>query len=185
MHCPDSSRRPSCPLTLFRILCAAELANSLAHHDVSDTEVQQLKFQFVEDTIKRSFKTKAHLNLFEFIEHDQAVLSAYSDKPGLLLAGEGLLRHLPGCKRPKGWRKAVDGFGRRTEDRRYTLRAIRIGNYWHVVRRTTRSNMSAEYFAFDELPICTRTEQEAMCLADRCHSDPGPAMGGCWVRAFK
>jgi hypothetical protein len=33
----------------------------------------------------------------------------------------------------------------------------------------------------DRKPICTRTGQEAMRLADHFHPDPGQTIPGCWV----
>jgi len=140
----------------------------------------------------QSYEAEVHPKLFEFIEHEQAGLSPwlFKNATGVLLAGEDLLRaagHVPGSKRPKGWRKAVEGFGRRTADRKYTLRAIKFDDYWFVLRRASRSNSDSEYlaFAFDEVPLCTRTDLEAMRLADHCYPDPGQTMGRCWVPFFK
>ena len=126
--------------------------------------------------------------LFEFIEREQAGLTiSFSDAKGVLLAGEDLLRaagHFAGSKRPKGWREYAEGFGRRTEDRRYTLRVFKMNNYWFVMRRRNRSIFSSEYLAlaFGPEPFCTRTDQEAMRLADHCYPDPGQTMAGRWVR---
>jgi hypothetical protein len=136
----------------------------------------------------QSCDAEVHPKLFEFIEREQTGLSpdSFSTKTGVLLAGEDLLRaaaHFPGSKRPKGWRAEAEGFRRRTEDRRYTLSVFKIGDYWFVMRRTSRSIMAYEYLAlaFDQVPLCTRTDQEAMRLADHCYPDPGQTMGGCWV----
>jgi hypothetical protein len=132
------------------------------------------------------------LKLFEFIDRKQAGLPShhFPTNTGVLLASEDLLRaagHSPDSKRPRGWRKAADGFGRRNEDRNYTLRVIKLYIYWFVMRRPSRSDMSLEYLAliFDEVPLCTRTEQEAMRLADHCHPDPSLTIAGCWVPAFR
>jgi hypothetical protein len=75
---------------------------------------------------EKSCEAAEHPKLFEFIEREKAGLPPYvfPTKAGVLLAGEGLLRaarHLPGSKRPKGWRDAADGFGRPAENGRYTL----------------------------------------------------------------
>jgi hypothetical protein len=131
------------------------------------------------------------IKLFHLIEPAQAMpFRLFPTKIGVLLAAEDLLRaagHFPGSKRPKGWRKAVDGFGRRTEDRKYTLRVFTIGSYWFVLRRAGRSNLDYEHLslAYEEVPFCTRTDEEAMRLADHCYPDPGRTVSGCWVPAFK
>jgi hypothetical protein len=128
----------------------------------------------------QSHEAEAHIKLFEFLEHVETL----GPKPGALLAEEDLLRsagHFAGSKRPKGWRARVDSFARRTEDRKYMLTVFEIGDYWHVIRRTSRSKkLSFEYLAlpFDEVPLCTRTEQEAMRLADHCYPNPGQTFGG-------
>jgi hypothetical protein len=128
---------------------------------------------------------------FEFIEREQAAIGPHLFKhtSGVLLAGEDLLRaagHVPGSRRPKGWREGVEGFGRRAEDRKY-LRTIKLGDYWFVFRSTTRSHFDYEYLtlAFDEVPLCARTAQEGMRLADHCHPDPGLTTAGLWVPSFR
>ena len=131
----------------------------------------------------QSSEHEAPLKLFEFIERK------FSVKSGVLLAGEGLLRaagHLPGSKRPKGWRKAKEGFGRRTDDRKYTLKVEEQDGYWLVMRRASRSVLDLEYLAlaFDEVPLCTRTDEEAMRLAEHCYPDPRLTMAGLWVPYF-
>jgi hypothetical protein len=105
----------------------------------------------------------------------------------VVLAGLDLLRvagHLPGSKRPKGWRPAAVGFGRRTEDKKYTLRVWKRGHYWCAARRTGFDFGDYEYlaFAFQEGPLFTRTEQEAMRIADYYHRDLRHAVPGCWRR---
>jgi hypothetical protein len=139
----------------------------------------------------QSCDVEAHPKLFEFIERDQAGLPPhrFPDKSGVLLAGEGLLRavgHFPGSKRPKGWREAKEGFDRRTDDRQYTLKVIELDGYWFVMRRAGRSNFDLEYLAlaFDEVPLCTRTDEEAMRLAEHCYPFPGLTMPGLWVPVF-
>jgi hypothetical protein len=132
--------------------------------------------------VDQSCEVEVHPKLFEFIDEQTGL----SPKTGVLLALEDLLRaagHFPGSKRPKGWRERVDGFGRRTEDRKYTLRVFKIRDYWFVTRETSRRTLDFEYLAlaFDKVPLCTRSDQEAMRLADHCHPDPGQTMGGCWV----
>ena len=141
--------------------------------------------------MEQSSETDVYLKLFEFIEREQAALEPYlfERASGVLLAGEDLLRaagHVPGSGRPKGWRETVEGFGRRAEDRKY-LRTIKLGDYWFVMRSTTRRHFDYEYLtlAFDEVPLCTRTAQEAMRLADHCHPDPGKILGGLWVPSFR
>jgi hypothetical protein len=84
----------------------------------------------------RSNVAEVYPKLFEFIEREKFGLmpKLFSTKKGVLLAGEDLLRaagHLPGSKRPKGWREAADGFGRRARDGKYTLRAIKRGDRKH------------------------------------------------------
>jgi hypothetical protein len=132
------------------------------------------------------------IKLFDLIEPsdlDDEPFSVFPEKIGVLLAAEDLLRaagDFPGSKRPKGWRKAVEGFGRRTEDKMYTLRVLPSGGYWLVMRRAGRSTMELEYLAlaYEELPFCTSTDQEAMRLADYCYPDPGRTVWGCWVPLF-
>jgi hypothetical protein len=136
-------------------------------------------------------EAEVSLKLFELIEREQSekLCSLFPTKIGVLLAGEDLLRaagHFPGSKPPKGWRKAVEGFGRRTKDRKYTLRAIKLGDYWFAMRTTSRSHMDYEHLslAFEELPLCASTAQEAMRIADHCHPDPRKTFRGCWAPAF-
>jgi hypothetical protein len=141
--------------------------------------------------MNQSSEAEVSLKLFEFIEREQALEPhQFSNSTGVLLAGEGLLRaagHVPGSRQPKGWREAVDGFGRRAEDKKYTLRTIKLGDYWFVMRRTLRSNVDMEYLAlaFDEVPLCAQTAEEAMRLADHCHPDPGQTIPGCWCSCWK
>ena len=139
----------------------------------------------------QSSEADVYPKFFEFIEREQAALGPhlFANANGVCLAGEDLLRpagHVPGSRRPKGWREAVDGFGRRAEDRKYTLRTIKLGDYWFVMRRTNRSGMDMEYLvlSFGEVPVCARTAQEAMRLADHCHPDPGQTIPGCWCPVF-
>ena len=139
----------------------------------------------------QSSEADVYPKLFEFIEREQAALEPYlfTHTSGVLLAGEDLLRaagHVPGSKRPKGWREGVEGFGRRAEDRKY-LRTSKHGYYWFVFRSTTRSHFDYEYltFAFDKVPLCASTAQEAMRLADHFHPDPGKTLGGLWVPSFR
>jgi hypothetical protein len=132
--------------------------------------------------MEQSCEAEMDPKLFEFIDEQTGL----SPKTGALLAAEDLLRaagYFPGSKRPKGWRERVDGFGRRTEDRKYTLQVFKMGDYWFVARRTSRRLLDFEYlaFAFEEVPLCTRTDHEAMRLADHCYPDPGQTMGGCWT----
>jgi len=136
--------------------------------------------------MKQSSEFDVFLKLFEFIEREQAALEPhlFRHTSGVLVAGEDLLRaagHVPGSRRPKGWREGVEGFGRRAEDRKY-LRTIKLGDYWYVMRSKSRRHFDYEYlaFAFDEVPLCARSAQEAMRLADHCHPDPGKTFGGCW-----
>ena len=122
------------------------------------------------------------LKLFEFIDEK----SGLSPKAGVLLADEYLLRaagHFSGSKRPSGWRERVDGFGRRTKDRKYTLRVFKMDHYWFVIRTVSRSKLDFEYLAlaFENVPLCARTDQEATRLADHCHPFPGKTVAGCWV----
>jgi hypothetical protein len=132
----------------------------------------------------QSCEANAHPKLFKLNDREQTGLSR---KTGALLATEVLLRaagHFPGSKRPKRWRETVDGFGRRTEDRKYTLSVFKKGDYWFVVRGTSRSKLDFEYLAlaFNKLPLCTRSDQEAMRLADHCHPEPEKIIYGlCWV----
>lgn len=132
-------------------------------------------------------EAEVSVKLFEFIEREQALKPhQFPNSTGVLLAGEGLLRaagHVPGSRRPKGWYEAVVGFGRRAEDRRYTLRTFNLSDYWFVMRRTSRSYTTMEYLAlaFDKVPLCARTAEEAMRLADHCHPDPGQTIPGCWL----
>jgi hypothetical protein len=102
-------------------------------------------------------EAEMHPKLFEFIE----CKTGLSPKTGALLAAEDLLRaagHFTGSKRPKGWRETADGFGRRTEDRKYTLQVFKMGDYWFVIRGTSRSKRSFEYLAlaFDQ---CTAVHE--------------------------
>jgi hypothetical protein len=141
--------------------------------------------------MEQSSEADVYPKFFEFIERDQAGLPPYEfrDKSGVLLAREGLLRaagHFPGSKRPKGWREAKEGFARRTDDRKYTLKVEEQDGYWLVMRRAGRSVRDLEYLAlaFDEVPLITRTDEEAMRLAEHCYPDPGLTVAGLWVPYF-
>jgi hypothetical protein len=136
-------------------------------------------------TLDQSCEAEAYPKLFEEFIDKQNLLS----KTGMLPAGEGLLRaagHFPGSKRPKGWREAKDGFGRRTDDRKYTLKVIGRDGHWFVLRRASRSIDDLEYFAlaFDKVPLCTRTVEEAMRLAEHFYPDPDKTVPGLWVPCF-
>jgi hypothetical protein len=133
----------------------------------------------------QSCEAEAPLQFYEYVDL-QICLSP--PKMGVLLAGEDLLRaagHSPGSKRPKGWSERVDGFGRRTEDGKYTLRVSKDKNgLWYVRRQTSRRLLDFEFlaFGFGEVPLCTRSADEAMRLADHFYPNPGLTIGGCWVR---
>jgi hypothetical protein len=88
----------------------------------------------------QSCEGRPHPKLFEFIDEQTAL----SPNTGLLLAAEDFPRaagHLSGSKGQKGWRECVDGFGKATEDRKYTLRMFKTRDYSLVRRRISRRNL--------------------------------------------
>ena len=132
--------------------------------------------------------------LFErFVEREESGLptDVLPGARGALVAGEDLLKaagHFPGSEWPEGWSKAAsaDCFHRCCEETKYILEVDKIGDRWLVLRTNAllAENLEALVLAFEQVPICTNTFQEAMRLADHCHPDPGQTVGGCWVKAF-
>jgi hypothetical protein len=124
-------------------------------------------------------EAEVHPSFFEFIEREKTGLSPdrFPFQKGVIVAGKGLLRaagHLPGRKRPSGWVEAGDGFGPRVNDKG-KLWVKKLGQYWFIKRYRDVDGTILEYLAlaFDQVPLCTKTEQEAMRLADYCHPNPG------------
>jgi hypothetical protein len=135
-------------------------------------------------------EAEVHSKLFEFVEGKRTGLpnDIMPRATGALLAAEDLLRaagHLPGSGRPKGWRKNGDCFYHRFKDSGITLEISKSGDYWFVTRieRYLIESFAFLALAFEQVPICTNTFEEAMRLADHCHPDPGQTLGGCWARA--
>jgi hypothetical protein len=132
--------------------------------------------------------------LFEcFLEREQSGLptDVLPSAIGALLAGRDLLRaagHSPGSEWPEGWFKvpSTDCFHRCCHETKYVLEVYKFGDYWFALRANALlvENLEALVLAFEQVPICTDTFQEAMRLADHCHPNPGLTMGGCWVRAL-
>jgi hypothetical protein len=143
--------------------------------------------------MKQPCEAEVAPELFEcLVEREQTGLptDVLPNAIGALLAGKDLLRaagHFHGSEWPEGWFKvpSIDCFHRSCHETKYILEIYKFGNYWFVLRANgfLHENLEALVLAFEQVPICSRSSQEAMRLADHCHPDPGQTMAGCWVQA--
>jgi hypothetical protein len=83
------------------------------------------------------------------------------------------------------WVQTPDGrsFQRWTK-RRELLEVVKLGDNWFIHLSDgpfPEEKFQALVFAFDRLPICTRSAAQAMQLAEHCYPDPRPPMAGCWA----
>jgi hypothetical protein len=103
---------------------------------------------------------------------------------GVLVAGRDLIRGLDNFS-ARDWvpSHGGGGFDRELPDLHTTLWVDRIGDYWYV-RRSEYSEYDRVLIlavAFDNVPICTHTADDAMRLADHCYPVPRWPMAGRWV----
>jgi hypothetical protein len=125
--------------------------------------------------------------LFErFIERADAGLKGdfIGTANGVVVAGRDLIRGLDNFS-ASDWLPSYGGggFDRELPDVHITLEVDRIGDYWYV-RRSEYSEYDRVLIlavAFEKVPICTRTADGAMRLADHCYPVPRWPMAGCWV----
>jgi hypothetical protein len=117
------------------------------------------------------------------------------EAPGILIAGQDLLRaagYRAGMPRPFYWKPAEPGkFMRpRLIKTGNKLWVSNCGEYW-LVERTLDSKMGTcrtlqtLVFAFLPLPICTRTPEAAMCLANYCDRIPKVPVPGRWAKVWR
>jgi hypothetical protein len=107
---------------------------------------------------------------------------------GAVLAGEdlpGADSHSLVSEDKYVWRPTHDGnaFQLWTE-RRELIEVVKHGDYWFINLSDgpfPEEKFQALVFAFDRLPICTRSAAQAMQLAEHCYPDPRPPMAGCWA----
>jgi hypothetical protein len=130
--------------------------------------------------------------LFEpFITRAEAGLpEAYlSAAKGVLVAGPDLIRgldYLSGSDY-SDWVPSQDSavLERVFPELNSCLRVSRHGEFWYVQRiivgQYNREEFQALVVAFENVPICTHTSDEAMRLAEHCHPVPRSPTAGCWV----
>ena len=106
---------------------------------------------------------------------------------GAVLAGEdlpGIDSHSLAPEDNNTWVPTADGkaFQRWTK-RGELLEVVQFGDYWFINLADgpfPEEKFRALAFAFDRLPICTRSAAQAMQLAEHCYPDPRPPMAGRW-----
>jgi hypothetical protein len=110
---------------------------------------------------------------------------------GVVVAGPDLIRGLDDFSGSDDWIPRDDGavFYRDLPDVNGGLLVHRIGGFWYVQIIIFREhNRGAEYWvlvvAFENVPMCTRTSDEAIRLAEHCHPIPRSPMAGCWVKNY-
>lgn len=113
---------------------------------------------------------------------------------GVLIVGEEMLcaaAYAPRSYRPHGWTQGNAGTG--TFLRRYSpnsdhkLWVRKCGKFWIIERSIDwdaglRREIEALVFASGLRPICTRTRNAALYLAEYCDPTPCSPVGGQWVR---
>jgi hypothetical protein len=152
------------------------------------TEEQKMCEPYLDEVMPQLFES--------FIDRSQAALpdDFLNAAKGVVVAGPDLTRGLAKCSDSdfsSGWMPADDGtvFHRDFCDLNGGLIVNRIGEFWYVQTAIVRERHRAEYWvlvvAFDNVPICTRTHEEAIRLAEHCHPNPRPPMPGCWVKNYE
>ncbi len=130
--------------------------------------------------------------LFEcFMDRAQANMPKFfpSDAKGALVAGPDLLRELedfPESYESWGYQRSTDGnaYERASPKVDGYLEVERWGEFWYILR-TIKENKDPEQFqvlvlAFENVPICTRTFEDAIRLAEHCHPVARAPMAGYW-----
>jgi hypothetical protein len=82
---------------------------------------------------------------------------------------------------PVGWTLVDRNRGKSRDGK---LEVAQLGEFWFIGRRTDPYSHVSETVveAFGEVPVCTRTCQDAMMLAERCHPEVALPIGACWIR---
>ena len=119
-----------------------------------------------------------------FLDREETALpDIYLPKAhGAVLAGDDL----PGADTPTKyeWRATIENkvFEAWTKDGDL-LSIEKLGDYWFVMISDgpfPEEKWQGLVFAFDRLPICTHSAEQAMRLAEHCYPNPRPPMAGCW-----
>jgi hypothetical protein len=108
---------------------------------------------------------------------------------GVIVAGSDLISGLDDFLKSNlspVWTPSNDGnvFDRDLPELNSCLRVHRLGKFWFVQRILGESNpeeFQGLVVAFENVPICTRTSEEAIRLAEHCHPVTRSPMAGCWV----
>jgi len=113
-----------------------------------------------------------------------------SSAKGVVVAGPDLFRGLSGVSGSDYSPGRVPSYGgavfeRDLPEENGCLRVNQLGEFWYVQRiivgQYNREEFQALVVAFENVPICTHTSDEAMRLAEHCHPVPRSPMAGCWV----
>jgi hypothetical protein len=130
-----------------------------------------------------------------FIDRAQADLPGHylSGAKGVIIAGPDLIGGLDefsDSERSPGWIPSNDGkvFQRDILELNSGLRVNKLGEFWHIQRiiigQYNREEFQALVFAFENVPICTRTHEDAIRLAEHCHPVTRSPVAGCWVEIY-
>jgi hypothetical protein len=142
------------------------------------------------------YPDKVAPQLFEcFIDRAQADLpdDFLSVAKGVAVAGPDLIRGLDDFSKSKhstDWKPADEGavFHRDWPDVTGGVLVNRIGEFWYIQRALVNECNRAEYdvlvIAFENVPICTRTHEEAIRLAEHCLPVPRWPMAGYWAKDY-
>ena len=130
--------------------------------------------------------------LFEcFIDRAEADLPEFfpQETRGALVAGPDLLAALedfPKSYEIWGYRKSTDGdaYERAAPQIKGTLEVLRHGDFWYIRRQLEDAEGGDKFqvlvFAFENVPICTNTFENAIRLAEHCHPEARAPMAGYW-----
>jgi hypothetical protein len=127
--------------------------------------------------------------VFELVDRAQAALPEHclSEATAVVVASQDLIRGLDESTDPSAsWRSNLygDGLDRALPEERRMLRVRQFGQFWYIQRWDVDdygSDFQVLVFPFHNVPICTRTCEEAMQLAEHCSPLPHPPVMGCWV----
>jgi hypothetical protein len=128
--------------------------------------------------------------LFEcFLDRTEAGLpeNYLSMADGVLVAGPDLLRPLeafPESYESWGYRSSIDGSAYERPLKGGSLDVRREGNFWFMHRAVDDGEDGDKFqvlvVAFEDVPICTRTFEDAIRLAEHCHPETRAPMAGYW-----
>ena len=128
--------------------------------------------------------------LFEcFLDRAEAHLPEFFHEwaKGALVAGPDLIRPLEDYSdsyESWGWERSIDGtdFRRFAKDIDGELNITQRGDFWYIYRENDLAGTSqALVFAFEDVPICTRTFRDAIRLAEHCYPVARAPMAGYWL----